>query len=65
MHSNPSSTVVVPPHPPSTHTQPPRVTSAQARRLIIQSNLRLVISISTKFKNRGVPLQDLIQVPSY
>jgi len=32
-----------------------------ARRLIIQSNLRLVISISTKFKNRGVPLQDLIQ----
>merc|ERR1740124_502321 len=33
----------------------------QARRLIIQSNLRLVISISAKFKGRGVPLQDLIQ----
>ncbi len=32
-----------------------------ARRLIIQSNLRLVVSIAAKFKGRGVPLQDLVQ----
>ena len=54
------------PRPPSPPTPPPptpapRANSAQARRLIIQSNLRLVISISAKFKGRGVPLQDLIQ----
>jgi DNA-directed RNA polymerase sigma subunit (sigma70/sigma32) len=49
------------PLPPPPPTPAPRANSAQARRLIIQSNLRLVISISAKFKGRGVPLQDLIQ----
>ena len=32
-----------------------------ARDRLIQSNLRLVVSVALKFKGRGVPLQDLVQ----
>lgn len=33
----------------------------KARQLMIESNIRLVISIASNFKNRGIPFQDLIQ----
>ena len=32
-----------------------------ARDRLIQSNLRLVVSVALKYKGRGVPLQDLVQ----
>jgi RNA polymerase primary sigma factor len=34
---------------------------AQARRLMIRSNLRLVINIAKQYSNFGVPLLDLIE----
>lgn len=34
---------------------------AEARRLMIESNLRLVVNISRRYINRGLPLQDLIE----
>jgi len=33
----------------------------RARQRLIQSNLRLVVSVALKYKGRGVPLQDLVQ----
>ena len=33
----------------------------RARDRLIQSNLRLVVSVALKYKGRGVPLQDLVQ----
>jgi RNA polymerase primary sigma factor len=40
---------------------PARPTPAQAHGRLIESNLRLVISIARRSANRGVPLEDLIQ----
>ena len=36
---------------------------AAARGLMLQHNLRLVISIAKNYRGRGVEMQDLIQVP--
>ncbi|HZB82334.1 MAG TPA: sigma-70 family RNA polymerase sigma factor, partial [Rubrobacteraceae bacterium] len=33
----------------------------EARARLIESNLRLVISIAKKYRGRGVPFEDLIQ----
>lgn len=38
-----------------------RKLAMEARNRIVESNLRLVVSIAKKFKNRGVPFIDLIQ----
>jgi RNA polymerase primary sigma factor len=38
-----------------------RYLADSAREIIVESNLRLVVSIAKKFKNRGVPFIDLIQ----
>ncbi|WP_084456381.1 sigma-70 family RNA polymerase sigma factor [Desulfogranum mediterraneum] len=38
-----------------------RETAKQAREALVRSNLRLVISVSKKFLNRGMQLPDLIQ----
>ncbi|MCC6178618.1 MAG: sigma-70 family RNA polymerase sigma factor [Chloroflexi bacterium] len=34
---------------------------AEARRRLIESNLRLVVSVARRYMNRGIPLGDLIQ----
>ncbi len=42
-------------------TEKLKTAAEQARLRIVESNLRLVVSIAKKFKNRGVPFVDLIQ----
>lgn len=34
--------------------------AAEARNRMVQSNLRLVISVAKKFRNRGLPMEDLV-----
>src|SRR5215207_3407242 len=37
------------------------IRARRARQKLIESNLRLVISIAKKYRGRGVPFEDLIQ----
>ena len=38
------------------------IASAQARTMLIEHNLRLVVYIARKFENTGIPMEDLISI---